>query len=217
MGIVFGKTGVAEPAFDVLLSRTSSTVPYELRKYSMRYACETKYSASSNNDSAGFRALAGYIGVGTDPQNEGNKGISMTAPVVTEKSKGTAISMTAPVVTDTVGDKMKKMAFILPVEYDSMEKIPKPTNPNVEIVEVPPSSGAVHTFSGKAGDAKAEAKKLIEQLKEDGVDINEKDAIENFQLWQFHPPFTIPMCRKNEVWIDLTEMQINDLTKKYQN
>ena len=58
MGIVFGKTGVAEPAFDLLLSRPTTT-PYEIRRYSTRFAIETEYSG---RDGAGFMALAGYIG-----------------------------------------------------------------------------------------------------------------------------------------------------------
>jgi|AntRauTorckE5430_2_1112549.scaffolds.fasta_scaffold00342_13 hypothetical protein len=216
MGIVFGKTGVAEPAFDILLSR-STAVPYQLRKYGPRYACETEYSATDN--SMGFRALAGYIGVGTAPQNDGGTGISMTAPVVTEQSKGKAISMTAPVVTDTVGDDIKKMAFILPAEYDSMDKIPKPTNPKVKIKEIPPANGAVHTFSGSCNDdkAKVKAKELIGQLRNDGVELDEKSMMEKFELWQFHPPFTIPMMRKNEIWIGLSEDQVNDLIKNYKN
>jgi hypothetical protein len=217
MGIVFGKTGVAEPAFDVLLARSSSSFPYELRKYGVRFACETEYPA--NNNGMGFKALAGYIGVGTEPQNDGGEGIAMTAPVVTEESKGEKISMTAPVVTDSVGADKKKMAFILPAQYDAIEKIPKPTNPNVRITEIPASSGAVHTFSGSCDDAKAKAKikLLIDQLKKDGLEINEEAAIDNFELWQFHPPFTIPLMRKNEVWIDLTEQQVDDLLKKYSN
>lgn len=217
MGIVFGKTGVKEPVFDLLLSR-SDAVPYQLRKYGVRYACETEYPLSDKSDSVGFRALAGYIGVGTAPQNDGGKGIAMTAPVVTEKA-GKAISMTAPVITDTVGNDMKKMAFILPAEYDSMDKIPKPTNPEVKITEIPGAKGAVHTFSGTCDNAKAKTKvqELIDQLKNDGVEIDEKAAMEKFETWQFNPPFTIPMFRKNEVWIGLSEDQVDGLMKKYPN
>jgi len=217
MGMVFGKTGVAEPAFDLLLKRSSTAIPYEIRRYGVRYACETEFPSDGNNG-MGFRALAGYIGVGTEPQNDGGKGIAMTAPVVTENRKGAAIAMTAPVITDTVGD-VKKMAFILPAEYDSMDKIPKPTNPKVKIAEIPAATGAVHTFSGSCNDqtGKDKAQDLIDQLKTDGVEIDDKAAMDKFELWQFNPPFTIPMLRKNEVWIDLTEGQVKDLLNKYKN
>lgn len=218
MGIVFGKTGVAEPVFDCLLSR-SSPLPYEIRKYGVRYACETEYSTSSGNDGMGFRALAGYIGVGTKPQNDGETSISMTAPVVTAEKKGESIAMTAPVVTEGIGGGMKKMQFVLPAKYDSMDKIPKPTNPNVKITKVPAASGAVHTFSGSCNDEKGrvQVQKLIEQLKEDGMEIDEGKALENSLLWQYNPPFTIPTLRRNEVWVDLSESQVDFLVNKFNN
>lgn len=244
MGIVFGKTGVLEPPFQVVLTRSSpvATTPYQLRHYGVRYACETMYTLEKGGtDGTGFRALAGYIGVGTSPQNTISQGIAMTAPVVTtsistagkeKEGGGTAIAMTAPVITTTTSTSstssssstkssstVKKMAFVLPQEYDSMEKIPKPTNPNVKITEIPSAKGAVHTFSGWCNDekAKSKARELVHQLRDDGVNIEEEDALTKFQLWQFHPPFTIPMLRKNEVWIELTEDQVNDLLKKYSN
>lgn len=213
MGIVFGKTGVTEPVFDCLLSRPSP-LPYEIRKYGVRYACETE-----NLNGKGFGALAGYIGVGTKPQNEGETGISMTAPVVTAEEKGESIAMTAPVVTEDVGGGMKKMQFILPAKYDSMDKIPKPTNPKVKITKVPAASGAVHKFGGSCNDetGRVQVQKLIEQLKEDGIEIDEKKALENYLLWQYHPPFTIPMFRRNEVWVDLSESQVDYLLNKFNN
>jgi hypothetical protein len=236
MGIVFGKTGVLEPPFQVLLTRSPaapSTTPYQLRNYGVRYACETIYDVDKGgSDSTGFRALAGYIGVGTSPQNTISQGISMTAPVVTTSSssiEGQAISMTAPVVTTNIGQQqdphqsspssssLKKMAFLLPQEYNSLDKIPQPTNPNVKITKIPAAQGAVHTFSGWCNDARAKSKarELVHQLQEDGVDMDEEDALAKFELWQFHPPFTIPMLRKNEVWIELSEDQVNGLLKKY--
>jgi hypothetical protein len=100
-----------------------------------------------------------------------------------------------------------------------MDKIPKPTNPKVKIKEIPPANGAVHTFSGSCNDdkAKVKAKELIGQLRNDGVELDEKSVMEKFELWQFHPPFTIPMMRKNEIWIGLSEDQVNDLIKNYKN
>lgn len=213
--MVFGKTGVAEPAFDLLLSRTSSKCPYEIRRYGTRFAIETEYSGE---DGAGFMALAGYIGVGSSPQNDGGTSIAMTAPVVTEarNKKGTSIAMTAPVVTDTAQDGKKRMQFILPAEYDSMSKVPKPTNPKVTLAELKPQVGAVHKFSGWAKDDKTKSKvtQLVEQLKKDGVDIQEEKAMDTFLLWQYNPPFTIPNLRRNEVWLEMSEAQVKELLKK---
>merc|ERR1719223_850544 len=103
--------------------------------------------------------------------------------------------------------KTKTMQFILPKEYDSMAKIPKPSSSKVTIKEIPPSTGIVHTFSGNVDDAKAKAKvsQMVKKLNDDGVEINESEALNSFLLWQFHPPFTLGPFKKNEVWLDLTE------------
>ena len=248
----------------MLLSRSSASIPYEIRQYGVRYAIETEYKVG--RDGEGFRALAGYIGVGTQPQNVGSKSIAMTAPVVTENKKdesssekqqqqqqGEKIAMTAPVITSSdtsTGDKiamtapvitrnkddtaiptkggggggdggggmMKKMAFILPEEYNDMSKIPKPTNSKVVIKEVPSATGAVHTFSGTVNDAMAKRKAadLARQLKEDGVkEMTEEDVLQKYDLWQFHPPFTLGPMRRNEIWVDLTPSQVDELLKKF--
>mmetsp|Transcript_2028 Transcript_2028/g.2758 ORF Transcript_2028/g.2758 Transcript_2028/m.2758 type:complete len:224 (+) Transcript_2028:115-786(+) len=217
MGIVFGKVGVAEPVYDILLSRSTTSIPYQIRRYGTRYAIETEYKADRQGD--GFRALAGYIGVMGTPQNEGAVSVAMTAPVITESvAKGEKIAMTAPVVTsDDAESEMKKMQFILPKEYDDMVKIPKPTNPKVAVKEVPPATGAVYTFSGAMNDtkSKSKAKAFVQQLNEDGVNLNEKEALESYDLWQFNPPFTLAPLRRNEIWINLTEEQVDELLEKY--
>ena len=145
----------------------------------------------------------------------------MTAPVITEKTratKGDKIAMTAPVVTTDTPSGTTKMQFILPAEYDEMSKIPKPTNTNVSVVQVPPAVGAVHRFSGSVDTTKstAKAKELIEQLKKDGVDVNEKEVMDKYLLWQFHPPFTVPFLRRNEIWVELSEKDVKDLMKSFE-
>lgn len=220
MGMVFGKTGVAEPTYDLLLSKAASVTtkcPYELRRYATRFAIETEYGGKGQEGN-GFMTLAGYIGVGSAPQNSGQSSIAMTAPVVTQqvKDKGTSIAMTAPVVTQEMGNQMK-MQFILPAEYTSLKDIPKPTNPRVKIIELPPQVGAVHKFSGlvKQHQAREKVKALVNQLQSDGVQgVTEESALEQFLLWQYNPPFTIPNLRRNEVWLELTEEQVQELMKE---
>lgn len=235
MGIVFGKTGVAEPSFQVLLSRSTTPIAWEVRQYAKRFAIETE----CKRDGDGFRALAGYIGVGGTPQNEGAVSVAMTAPVVTEsvgqkggekiamtapvvmkKGEGEKIAMTAPVVTSAdEKDEAKKMQFILPEEYDELEKIPKPTSDKVKVVEVPAATGAVHRFNGSMNDAKSKTKAtaFARQLIEDGVDTTEEEVLQNYELWQFHPPFTVAPLRRNEIWVNLTDSQVDELLKKYKD
>ena len=221
MGSVLGKEAVAEPAFNILLNRTSHVkTAYEIRKYGERFAAEVSYSSGEDTGSP-FRTLAGYIGVFGTPQNEGEEQISMTAPVVIEGGVrgGTPIAMTAPVVMEDSGDGEKKMMFMLPAEYDELSKIPKPTNPAVHIEEIPPQWGAVHRYSGSLSDAtnREMAASLGLQLHDDGVEgMSEDYALQHFQFWGYNPPFTLPMFRRNEVWVELTKDQVDHLLNKFQ-
>lgn len=209
MGIILGKIDVAEPPFKVLLTRTNAVkVPYQIRQYDVRYACETSYPEL--NTSAGFRALAGYIGVmSSSPQNDAAQPIAMTAPVVMESVSSAATT--------------KKMQFFLPQEFHTRESIPNPTNPQVTIQKVPAAKGAVHTFTGTAtqGKAKKIAAALVEQLKQDGLEFptpsEELKMLQTYSLWQYNPPFTIPFLRKNEIWMNLTEDQVDVLLHHHQN
>jgi hypothetical protein len=217
MGMVFGKTGVEEPPYTVLLTRSPVETPYEIRKYGERFAAEAAYPAGDNDDDTPFSVLARYIGVFGTPENEGSEKISMTAPVVIDRQGGgTAIAMTAPVIrTENSGTKM--MQFMLPTNYDELSKIPKPTNPAVHILEIPPAVGAVHRFNGGFSKERSQtmAMGLAKQLFEDGVKMSEADAMEKFQFWGYNPPFTISYFRRNEVWIPLTQEQADLLVNAF--
>ena len=138
--------------------------------------------------------------MGTDPQNEGSVSISMTAPVT--------IAMTAPVVTS--GDNMQ---FILPSKYDTIESAPIPTEDDVWLVELPPSNGAVHRFSGWVSD-------------DDRIEISEKfmahvcgslsehpcvDGAYKVEVLQYDAPFIPGFLRRNEVLVELTDDQVDEL------
>merc|ERR1712176_1523420 len=166
-----------------------------------------------------FRALAKYIGVFGEAENEGSEAMAMTAPAAMER-KGTPMAMTAPVAMENsaTSDGGKIMKFFLPAEYDDMKKIPKPTNPDVKITEIPPQVGVVHRYSGsltqKLHDEKAKA--LSAQLREDGIDrMTEEHVMQHYQFWGFNPPFTLPMFRRNEVWLELTPEEVETLQKKF--
>lgn len=218
MGSVFGKETVAEPAFEVLLERAGRHVKtsYELRKYGERFAAEVHYGTDEDTGTP-FRALARYIGVFGTPENEGQQPISMTAPVVME-NEGSKIEMTAPVVTEISDDGRKIMKFMLPAEFDEMSKIPKPTNPDIHIEEIPPQTGVVHRFSGSISEAtnREMAAALAVQLTADGLDSMSVDyVLGHYQYWGYNPPFTLPMFRRNEIWVELSEEQVQQLINKF--
>ncbi len=213
MGMVLGKISVEEPAFKVLFNRSTTapasnvtntvTTPYEIRKYGKRYAIESEYD-STNADRSPFMALAGYIGVTKAPENEANEPIAMTAPVAIDRKER---------------DK-KRMKFILPSKYDDLSKIPQPKNADkVSIREVAPAVGAVHQFSGAFDESHCEvkARALAAQLIGDGISLPKREDGEvelekiEYEWWGYNPPFTLPMFRRNEVWIELTEDQVSEL------
>lgn len=210
--MVFGKQTVSEPAFKVLYKQSKS-FEYEIRQYGERYAAEATYKGTGDSP---FSTLARYIGVFGSPENESQEAIAMTAPVAIQ-SKATAIAMTAPVVTSEDMAGHKTMQFMLPTEYDSLKKIPRPTNPAVHIKEIPPQVGAVHRYSGTFSDSKARemATELATQLQNDGVDVSVEYVLENFQFWGFNPPFTIPMLRRNEIWVELPAGQVETLVNGF--
>jgi hypothetical protein len=225
MGSVIGKTNVAEPAYEVLYKQQASgAFPYEIRRYGQRFAAQATFELindKTNNEKSPFRLLARYIGVFGTPENEGSTAIAMTAPVTissktstTDSCKPTAIAMTAPVIMSNKEGKTKTMDFILPAEFDSIEKIPKPTNPAITIHAIPPQVGVVHQYPGSMQDdeCREKAASLAKQLQKDGMQgLTEEQALEQYEYWGYNPPFTLPKFRRNEVWIPLSEDQVGAL------
>mmetsp|Transcript_32181 Transcript_32181/g.32805 ORF Transcript_32181/g.32805 Transcript_32181/m.32805 type:complete len:163 (-) Transcript_32181:156-644(-) len=149
-------------------------------------------------------------GVFGDPQNKLKKALSMTAPVITkDEMQSEKMSMTAPVLTDS---KKKKMGFVLPFEYTKREDIPDPTDERVNIKEIPPKVVAVSKFSGWFSQDVADKHldDLCTKLKKDH--IIEEDITAATLDWcvaQYHPPFTIPFLRRNEVWVNIDKSKIS--------
>ena len=211
MGTVFGIENVEEPSFNVLVDRTGVPTTYQVREYGKRVAIET--SMGGVDDNKPFFKLAKYIGVIGEAENEGKQAMAMTAPVVMSAGGGgEKIAMTAPVVrTDRV------MQFILPKEYDSKDKAPKPTNNDVIVKEIPAEIGVVKRYSGSF-DAKlceSKAREIAGQLREDGVDLSEEFVTKSHRFFGYNPPFCLPMFRRNEVWIPLTKKQASQLQSKF--
>jgi hypothetical protein len=89
-------------------------------------------------------------------------------------------------------------------------------NPQTE--EIPPQVGAVHRYHGSTNDDynREMAAELAAQLLEDGVEcISDDDVLENFQFWGYNPPVTLPMFRRNEVWVELTPEQVEEIMNKF--
>eukprot|EP00128_Syssomonas_multiformis_P013101 Colp12_sorted_trinity150504_noHs@11319 len=208
--LIMGKPTVETRKFEVVLQCDE----YEIRKYLPCIVAETTYEGNMERGDAGFKTLARFIGAGiytpanvksgqsesiamTAPVITQNENIAMTAPVIT---KAEPIAMTAPVMTTPEGGEANptgrvKMCFVMPSQY-TMETLPKPTDPNVEIKELPEMFAAVRTFSGWASPADIDREKGILEL---ALGKNNVKVLGAMEFCRYNPPWTPGPLRTNEV------------------
>ena len=181
------RSGTEEPAYTV----TAHEGPIEIRSYGPRLAAETVVGADEEAArSTGFRRLAGYIFGG----NQAKTQIAMTAPVAQAPAAQT-IAMTAPVAQARDPSGSWTVRFFLPREW-TLDKLPTPTDPAVQLVTVPGETVAVLTFSGDRGADAVHAKQteLLAALGGTSWKISGTPV-----AWFYDPPWTLPWLRRNEV------------------
>ena len=184
---------IEEPKYTVL----EKTEPFELLMYAPMILAEVKIDGDLDEASnQGFRLIAGYI----FGQNQVSEKISMTAPVVVEGQtiKSTKIAMTAPVTIESKAGQWT-VSFVMPSEY-TLETLPKPLNPKVELRQIPAVKRAVVQFSGFYNSQKVADKtlELEEWMKTQKLQANGAP-----KFARYNPPWTLPFLRKNEVMIDV--------------
>eukprot|EP00898_Chlorokybus_atmophyticus_P000240 jgi/Chlat1/1216/Chrsp115S08652 len=209
LGSIAGVIGVETPKYEVV----KKAADYEIRQYPPCVVAEVSYGGKRTDGRAGFMPLAKYIGALGAADNEPASKLAMTAPVLTSSNKqgGEKIAMTAPVITQgggggSSGDggdaASNVMQFVLPSKITSAALAPKPTNPNVRVLDMPGRKVAVTTFSGWVNE-KVEAERaarLKAALARDGVKAKEgSDA----KLAQYNPPWTLGPLRTNEVMVEV--------------
>lgn len=172
---------------------------YEIRDYPAHIVAQTTVQGSySESLSNGFRIVAGYIFGG----NTKKESIAMTAPVVAEKGGGKNgsenIAMTAPVVATTEGGA-QTISFGMPRSY-TLETLPTPNDPRVQIVMVPAKKYAVLRFSWYRTDSRVKSmqEKLLAALARDGVATTGSVAYAGYNA-----PWTPPWMNRNEVLVEL--------------
>jgi len=182
---------IEEPRFEVL----EQDGAFELRDYAPYLVAETRVEADF--ESAGnlaFQPLFRYI----SGDNTAQQKIAMTAPVTQSRSdsRGEKIQMTAPVAQQADGTGYR-VAFIVPAKY-TVDTVPKPSDPTVQIRAVPARLVAVWRYSGRWTAAnyqehEAELRREIgaRDLKVTGDPI----------LARYNPPFMPSFLRRNEVLI----------------
>ena len=140
----------------------------------------------------GFRIIADYIfGNNTAAQK-----VPMTAPVTQQGNE--KIAMTAP-VTQQGSDNTWRVRFVMPSKY-TMETLPKPNNPAVELKEIPAKRFAVIRFSGMAGEDSL--KRHTKEL-EDFLSAKTLTPLSPPTYAFYNPPWTLPFLRRNEVLVEI--------------
>jgi hypothetical protein len=185
---VFGiRSGTEEPRYTLV----HQSGGIEIRRYGPRVEMSTVLeSDESHARNQGFRRLAGYIFGG----NKAHAKIAMTAPVAQNAEK---IAMTVPVTEGRDAAGHWRIAFYAPSTY-TLETMPVPDNPAVELRSVPGVVVAVRRFSGDRSPAAVarETQNLLRELAGSGWKANG----ESF-AWFYDPPWTLPFLRRNEVGV----------------
>ena len=189
-----------EPAFSVSMKEGA----FEVRSYPALVAAQVSVTGARDEASnAGFRLLAGYIFGG----NTRKQSIAMTAPVVQAPlaiEKGSEkIAMTAPVLQTSVPGQTNTwtVRFIMPKEY-TLDTLPTPNDPKVQLMALPPARFAAVTFSGLAreDDVALRTAELNAYIAKHGLQATAPPA-----LARYNPPWTPWFMRRNEVLIALRE------------
>lgn len=145
---------------------------YEIREYLGFSIIEHENDQGSNS---GFQTLFNYI----SNDNKENQKMSMTVPVIQERTK-----------------ENKKMAFVVPDQF--AENTPKPNNPNLQVKKFDRGLFAVIQYSGLSSEAKE--LKMNKKLEQWILDKGYKKQ-SNYMIASYNPPFTLPILRRNEIWV----------------
>ena len=182
---------VEEPAFRQVLREGD----FELRDYPALVVAEVTVTGNQKDAaSRGFRLLAGYIFGG----NKRRQDIAMTAPV-TQQAASEKIAMTAPVAQTQTSAGTWVVRFTMPSDY-SLQTLPVPDDPRVQLRTIAPARFAVLRFSGLAqpDDVAAKSNELLARVKAHNL-----RAISAVSLAQYNPPWTLWFMRRNEVMVEV--------------
>jgi len=166
---------IEEPAYEVLLE----TKYYEVRRYAPYIVAEVDVDDDFERaGNSAFRVLAGYIFGDNEPQQKMN----MTAPVESGKNGGPFT-----------------YSFVMERKY-TMETLPKPTDPDIRLVERPERIMAAHRYSGTWSEERyrEHEKMLLDALATDRVETKGTPVFA-----RYNGPFTPWFLRRNEVLIEI--------------
>jgi len=163
---------IEKPKYQVIIEDGS----FEIRKYEP--LIRTVSRESDLRGGSGFNTIFNYI----SGYNQSNTKISMTAPVI-----------------NTIEQKEQTIAFVMPSNFTS-STLPKPNDPNLQIVSIPERTVATVRFSGNIERTR------IDHLKDDLNDWIKKQSyigVGAFELARYNPPFIPGFLKHNELMIEV--------------
>lgn len=168
----------------------------EVRRYEPYIVAEVVVPGPAEQaGNQGFSFLGGYI----FGKNKGDRKIAMTAPV-TQSAQPVKIAMTAPVAQMPVdGGQGYAVQFMMPSSF-TMETLPEPLDPRVQLKPVPEQRVVAITYSGTWTQAnyeehlgKLRAAAQAAGLKTEGEPVYAR----------YNGPWVPWFMRKNEIWLAL--------------
>lgn len=163
------------------------------------YASVVVHGEESQAPSKAFGILAGFIFGNNTTQSK----VSMTAPVITQKTSET-ISMTTPVVSQKTSTWSYQVSFLMPKEY-TIDTLPIPNDKRISITTIQSKNIAVITFSRYATQDTINTyrSKLLDWLKALNISTRGESVVA-----QYNDPWTPPMMRTNEIWIEIDKSSL---------
>lgn len=180
---------------------------------------EPAYTVVDENDLYEIRSYEAYSVVSTSMAEAPIEGIAagtafntLASYIFGANDESKVMDMTTPVTTTSAGD----MRFY--VKTSGSEPLPKPSikngvessiettddNSAIEIVQVPAALLAIRKFTGFVTDGEVARQKdtLLQALEMDGVELDvAHGAIVPHVVFQYNPPYTLPIVRLNEIGV----------------
>jgi hypothetical protein len=183
---------IEEPRYEVV-SRGDDA---ELRRYAPSIVAETRVEGPRDDAAReGFRRLARYIFGG----NRKRQSIAMTAPVAQAPAASERIAMTAPVAQAPGDDGTWIVQFTMPSAW-TMDTLPVPDDPRVQLRRVPARGVLVRSYRGGWSEERRRGheQELLQAARKQGL-----HATGPLTWARYDPPWKPWFLKRNEVWVEV--------------
>ena len=177
---------------------------FETRQYEPRIIAEVFVSGNIDTASGeGFRTLASFI--------FGDNSAVSESSSIQQATEGRKIAMTAPVTVEPYESghlftmaRNWRVEFTMPSQY-TMTTLPKPNNPSIRIKEIPIQTYAVVRYSGMNTEERIndETRRLLNWVRARNLKVMGVP-----ELARYNPPWTLPIFRRNEILVAISNNEI---------